>query len=129
MMDLYGVENNSLEDGVGLLHQKTNSSFAAANMMMRFYSTYDINYAQRVYPFVKACAEFWQDYMAYENGRYVVKNDAFNEHYPWHNYQGDDNSILSLGLIKMVFKGAEELSSFIKVDRRLRNRWKLIRKK
>lgn len=129
MMDLYGVENNSLEDGVGLLHQKTNASFAAANMMMRFYSTYDINYAQRVYPFVKACAEFWQDYMAYENGRYVVKNDAFNEHYPWHNYQGDDNSILSLGLIKMVFKGAEELSSFIKVDRRLRNRWKLIRKK
>lgn len=129
MMNLYGVESNSLEDGVGLLHQKTNASFAAANMMMRFYSTYDINYAQKVYPFVKACAEFWQDYMVYENGRYVVKNDAFNEHYPWHNYQGDDNSILSLGLIKMIFKGVEDLSNFLKVDRRIRTKWKQIRNK
>ena len=126
MKALYGVESNSWEDGVCLLHQKTNASFAAANMMMRFYSTYDINYARKIYPFVKACAEFWEDYMVYENGRYVVKNDAFNEHYPWHNYKGDNNSILSLGLIRMVFKGVDDLSRFMKVDWWERAKWRRV---
>ena len=126
MKALYGVDCNSLEDGVELLHQKINASFAAANMMMRFYSTYEKEYARKIYPYVKACAEFWQDYLIYENGRYVVKNDAFFEHYPWFNYGGDDNSILSLGLIKMIFQGVDDLSRFIRVDLWKRTKWRQI---
>lgn len=129
MKSMYGVEVNTLEDGVGFLQQKINASFAAANMMMRFYSTYDKEYARKIYPFVKACAEFWEDYLIYEKGRYVVKGDAFNEHYPWQKYNGDDNSVLSLGLIKMVFQSVETLSCHLKVDKRKRAKWKQIRNK
>jgi hypothetical protein len=32
--------------------QKSNAAFAAANMFLRFYHTYDLDYARRVYPFL-----------------------------------------------------------------------------
>lgn len=126
MKAIYGVSDNTIEDGVAFLQQKTNASFVAANMMMHFYSTYDKDYARKIYPFVKACAEFWEDYLVYENEQYVVEGDSFNEHFPWQNYKGDKNSILSLGLIRMVFQSVDTLSRFLKTDRSQRVIWNTI---
>lgn len=123
MKELYGIEDNTMEGGVAFMQQKTNASFVTANLMMRFYSTYDKDYAKRIYPFVKACADFWKDYLIYDNGRFVVLDDTFNEHYPWEYYKGDMNSILSLGLIRMVFQSVTALSRFLKKDRRERAIW------
>lgn len=125
----YGFEDNTIEDGVAFWQQKTNASFVAANMMMHFYSTYDKEYARKIYPFVKACAEFWEDYMDYEDGRYVIRGDVFNETMPWKNYEGDFNCALSLGMAKMVFRSVGDLSRFLKVDGGKRNKWKRIRER
>lgn len=52
-------------------------------MFMRFYHTYDKEYVKKVYPFIRAVADFWEDYLVYENGRYVSYNDNFWEVGPW----------------------------------------------
>ena len=126
MMERYGVPDNNLEDGVAFLQQNTNASFVVANMMMHFYSTYDKDYANKVYPFIKSCADFWEDYLSYENGKYVIRGGTFHEHYPWSNYEGDYNSMLSLGMVRLVFESVDVLSRFLKVDSRKRNKWKRI---
>ena len=127
-MKHYGGGPSTLEDGAMFWRQKTNASFAAANMMMRFYSTYDKEYARRIYPFVKACAEFWEDYLTFEDGRYVVKGDVFHERAPWQEYEGDFNCVVSLGMARMTFLGADALSRFLKEDRRSRSKWEHILK-
>ena len=103
--------------------QKTNASFAAANMMMRFYSTYDKAYAQKIYPFIVACAEFWEDYLTWQDNRYVVIGDVFYETAPWTNYAGDFNCVVSLGMARMTFLSADALSRYLKVDKRKRAKW------
>ena len=120
MKEIYGVSCNTIEDSVSFWGQKTNASFVAANMMMHFYSTYDREYAKKIYPFVVACAEFWEDYLIYENGRYVIKGDVFNETMPLKIAEGDFNCALSLGMVRMVFKSADTLSRFLKTDRKKR---------
>ena len=130
LMDAYyGGAPSTIEDGCMFWQQKTNASFAAANMLMRFYSTYDEEYARKIYPFVLACADFWEDYLTYENGRYVVYGDVFNETAPWNGYEGDFNCLISLGMARMTFLGAGELSRFLKVDRDRRGKWKEILRK
>ena len=128
MEDMYGDHPNTIEDVVMLWQQKTNASFAAANMMMRFYSTYDEDYARKIYPFIVACAEFWEDYLTWQDGRYVVIGDVFYETAPWDGYEGDFNCVVSLGMARMTFMAADALSRFLKVDRSKRAGWNHILK-
>lgn len=118
-----------IEDGVMLWQQKTNASFVAANMMMHFYSTYDEEYAQKIYPFVLACADFWEDYLTLQNGRYVVIGDVFNETDPRRNYEGDFNCVVSLGMARMIFQSVDALSRFLKKDKNRRAKWNDIMKR
>ena len=119
----YGGASNTIEDGVMMWQQKTNAAFVAANMMMHFYSTYNEDYARKIYPFILACADFWEDYLTFENGRYVVKGDVFYETPPWTNYEGDFNCVVSLGMARLSFLSANALSRFLKVDKNRRARW------
>ncbi len=119
----YGGGPQTMEDGVMMWQQKTNASFAAANMMMRFYSTYDEEYARKIYPFVVACADFWQDYLVFQDGRYVVIGDVFYETAPWSNYEGDFNCVVSLGMARMAFQSAKVLSQFLHVDGKRHKEW------
>ena len=118
MQERYSTRENMIDDGYKFLGQKINAVFSVGNMMMRFYSTYDEVYAQRVYPYILECAKFWEDYLVFEEGRYVIKMDHFNEVMPnkrnkgiWRNRLGDFNSTLSLGLVRMLFKGAVDIST------------------
>ena len=43
---------------------------------MRFYHTYDLDYARRIYPFLVETADFWQDYLQFEDERYIIYGDA-----------------------------------------------------
>lgn len=54
-----------------------------------------------------------------EDGRYVIRMDHFNEVMPnkrnggiWRDKLGDFNSTLSLGLVRMLFKGILDMSTF-----------------
>ena len=135
MLERYGTRENTIDSGYKFLGQKINAVFGAGNMLMRFYSTYDEDYARRIYPYLLACADFWEDYLKWENGRYVIEMDHYGEVYPnlrnkgqWRQLLGDYNSTLSLGLVKMLFKGMLEVSSYLKTDDSRRQHWEHIYK-
>lgn len=133
MLLRYGTRENSIDSGYKFLGQKINAVFGAGNMLMRFYSTYDAGYARRIYPYLLACADFWEDYLKLENGRYVIYMDHYGEVMPnlrnkgqWRHELGDFNSTLSLGLVKMLFKGIIEVSRFLKRDIARQEKWQHI---
>lgn len=118
--------------------QKTNAAYAAVNMIMRFYSTYDTEYVQtKAYPYCKETADFWEDYLKWDGKRYVVENDCIHEngylagrHEPWKNtstdFSDDFNSLLSLGLVRMLMKGLLNMSEFLGEDEDRRAKWQHI---
>lgn len=129
----YASRENTIDGGYKFLGQKINAVFSVGNMLMRFYSTYDASYARKVYPYMLECANFWEDYLKFENGRYVIHMDHYNEVMPnlknkgqWRQLLGDFNSTLSVGLVKMLFKGMIDVSTFLKVDSARVQKWQHI---
>lgn len=129
----YGTRENTIDHGYKFLGQKINAVFGAANMLMRFYSTYDEQYAEKIYPYLLACADFWEDYLKFSNGRYVIENDHYGEVMPnlknkgqWRHMLGDYNSTLSLGLVKMLFKGMINVSTYLNKDAARQAKWQHI---
>lgn len=131
MMKQYNTPETGIEGGYMFLGQKSNAAFCTANMFMRFFTTYDCQYAEKVYPFIRSVADFWEDYLVYENGRYVSYNDNFWEVGPWDgkDYKesyGDINPTVSLGLCRMLFSGIIEMSSFLQTDTSKIAKWEHI---
>lgn len=120
------------------LGQKSNAAFCTSNMFMRFYLTYDLDYARKVYPFLSEVANFWEDYLKWEpfdpaadrpkgwenrKGRYIISGDSLGER---GDGIGDTNNTLSLGLVKMLFKGMLDVSAELGVDADRRGKWQYI---
>lgn len=97
--------------------QKSDAVFCAVNMAQRFYTTYDRTYVQKVYPFFREIADFWEDYLKYENGRYVIYHDGI------HECTDDKNPLVSLGLVRLLFKSITDMSMELSVDADRRARW------
>jgi hypothetical protein len=111
-------------DEVAWWGQKSNASYGAVNMLMRFYSTWDLDYARELlYPYLKEAGAFWEDYLVFKDNRYFDYNDCIHENshvakridnwafgYDPVDYSDDCNPILSLGLIRMVFTGLLDLN-------------------
>lgn len=129
----YATRENTIDGGYKFLGQKINAVFSVGNMLMRFYSTYDLTYARKVYPYLVECANFWEDYLKFEDGRYVIYMDHYGEVMPnlknkgqWRDQLGDFNSTLSLGLVKMLFKGIIDVSEFLNTDAARVKKWQHI---
>ena len=129
----YGTREHTIDGGYKFLGQKINAVFGTGNMFMRFYSTYDSSYAERIYPYLLECASFWEDYLKFENGRYVIYGDHFNEVMPrlnqtgnWRDRLGDFNSTLSLGLVKMLFRGLLDVSRYLHKEENRQPKWEHI---
>jgi hypothetical protein len=126
-----GLETSLMPDGHSIpgegnrmfLGQKSNAAFAAANMFMRFEHTCDLDYARRVYPFLIEVANFWEDYLKLENGRYVITGDALGE---VGDGGSDKNNCLSLGLVRMFFNGIIAMSAELGADADRRAKWQEI---
>lgn len=116
--------------------QKSNSVYAAVNMFMRFYTTCDEAYIRdTAMPYLEAVADFWEDYLKLENGRYVIYNDCIHENgaaakgaCDWvsddtPDYSDDFNPILSLGLLRQFFQGMLDISECLKVHEERREKW------
>jgi hypothetical protein len=98
--------------GEGLFYgQKSNAAYAVVNMAQRWYASYDLAYARRVYPFVRDVADFWVDWLKLEDGRYVIYKDSIHE-----GSGTDTNPILSLGLVPMVLALAVDMSRELGLD-------------
>jgi hypothetical protein len=113
------IDGGNVEDEGLFWGQKSNAAYAVVNLSMQFYRTWDKAFCRRVYPFVKATAAFWEQYPVYENGRYVICNDAIHE-----GTVGDKNPVVSLGLVRLVMQTALDMSLYLQedadADRRLR---------
>ncbi|MCE5325706.1 MAG: hypothetical protein LLG01_04775 [Planctomycetaceae bacterium] len=104
------------------LMQKSNSAYSCVPMAFRWYATYDLDFAAAVWPFVSATAEFWENWLKFEDGRYVIYQDAV------HEGSGDDvNPIVSLGFVRMVMDLALDISGELGVDSARRQKWQHIR--
>lgn len=124
--------NTPYENGHMFLGQKSNSVLSTVNMLMRFYYTYDLEYAGLVYPFLIGVANFWEDYLTFEGGRYVIYRDAIHEvgtytesheNDDWDRGLEDMNPILSLALIRMLFKGLLDISRQLQLDADRHEKW------
>jgi hypothetical protein len=108
---------NVEDDGV-FWGQKSNSAYAVVNLSMQFYHTYDKEFTKKVYPFVRDVAHFWENYLKFEDGRYVIYNDAVHE-----GSIGTKNAILSLGLVHLVMQTVRDMSILLDVDKDKREKW------
>ena len=125
LMEKYwkGWKNSGdIEDEGMFWKQRSNAAYAVVNLATQFYRTWDREFVNRVYPFVRHTALFWENYLKYEDGRYVVYHDAIHE--------GTDdlkNPLLSLGLIKLVMQTAVDMSVMTGADADRREKWLHIR--
>lgn len=115
------IENGDMEDEGLFYGQKSNSAYAIVNMAQHFYMTYDEEYTKLYYPFVKGVATFWENYLRFEDGRYVIYNDAIHE-----GTIGTVNPILSLGLVPMVMNTAIDMSIALNLNSERRDKWQHI---
>lgn len=124
------------EDGHLFLGQKSNGLYACIVPVMRWYSTYDKDYAlERAYPLLREVVTFWEDYLHFEEGRYVIYNDAIHE-VPFYienfdphgkeSHMNDFNPILSLGLLRTVVKCVLDMSCELGIDSDRRKAWEHI---
>lgn len=113
------------------LGQKSNAIFASMNMILRYRYTYDYDYVKKVYPYLISVADFWEDYLVFENGRYVIYDDSFHEVGPWQGPgweegYGDFNPINSLGFLITFFDAIIEISTELGVDEDRHDKWQHI---
>lgn len=107
------------EQGGLFFGQRSNAAYGLLNMAQYWRSTYDDRYGKKIYPYALAVADFWEDYLKYEEGRYVIYNDAIHE-----GSGADKNPVLTLGLVRNTFNLMLDLSSALKVDQDRQVKWK-----
>ncbi len=99
--------------------QKSNASYGLVNMAQYWRCTRDTTYARKIYPYALDVVEFWEDYLKYEKGRYVIYHDAIHE-----GSGADVNPVLSLGLIRNAFDLITDLSSALNINGERQAHWK-----
>ncbi len=98
----------------GYFHgQRTNGSYGLVNVASRWYCTYDLDYAKRVYPLVRLLATFWEHYLTWEEAgqRFVIENDSVHE-----GSGPDKNGCVSLALCRMTLELALDMSRELGCD-------------
>lgn len=127
-------------DDVNYWGQKSNAAYGAVNMLMRFYSTYDRDYAEKTAypPYLVETARFWLDYLCWEDGRYVDRNDCVFENqaaargvFDWADENTPDdggqcNPLLSLGLIRMLLRGLLDICEECGIQPPEREQWERV---
>jgi len=108
-----------LPEGLQDWGQRSNPAYVALNFIWQYQYTQDTDFLKKTgYPYLLEVADFWEDYMKLENGRYVIHADAI------HEGSGDNmNPILSLGLVRNLFKNLIVMSKDLGVDEARRAKW------
>ncbi len=109
----------SPEDPDGDWGQRSNAAYAALNFLWYWQYTQDGEFLRQVgYPYLLEVAAFWEDYLKFEEGRYVIHNDSIHE-----GSGPDFNPILSLGLVRALFKNLLAMSVELGEDEDKRAKW------
>ena len=99
--------------------QRSNAAYVALNFIWQYQYTQDKEFLKTTaYPYLLEVADFWEDYLKLENGRYVIHGDSI------HEGSGEDvNPILSLGLVRNLFKNLILMSKDLSMDESRRVKW------
>ena len=115
-----GYQKNDDIEFEGLFYgQRSNAAYGLINMAQHWRCTYDLEYGKKIYPYALSVASFWEDYLKFENGRYVIYGDAIHE-----GSGKDKNPVLSLGLIRNALDLMIDLSSALKRDEERQPKWR-----
>jgi alpha-L-fucosidase 2 len=112
-------EEGNIEEGGLFWQQKSDAVYGLVNMAQCWHSTYYKAYGKKILPYVMGVVNFWEDYLKFENGRYIIYNDAIHE-----GSGKDKNPVLSLGLVRNAFELAIDLSKELHIDMSRQAKWK-----
>jgi hypothetical protein len=118
----YRVHIGPLPNGSGdqnTWNQKSPGAFAATDMIMHYYYTRDLTYANKIYNTLKQMGIFWQNYLNWDGSRYVILNDAQHEG----NANPQTNGIMSLGLVRFLLQACIDISTDLNLDASSRAIW------
>lgn len=105
------------KQGVLWLGMKSHASYCTVILSERWFMTRDLDFARRVYPFLREVATFWEKDLTFENGTYNTYNDGAREG------NLSSNSVTSLGLIRVVMRTAIDMSAALDADGPQREKW------
>jgi alpha-L-fucosidase 2 len=116
-----GISPNGTTAIDELYNQKSDAVNLASDMVMEYEYSRSVSYARKVLPYLEQVGLFWQNYLTWDaaTGTYTIHNDAPQEGdaYP------QTNSILSLGLVHLLFQGLVDMSKALGVNRSLVPTW------
>jgi hypothetical protein len=119
-----GISPNGTSAADDLYNQKSDAVNFASDMVMKYEYTHSASYARKVLPYLEQVGLFWQNYLTWDaaTGTYNIENDAPQEGgvYP------QTNSILSLGLVHLLFQGLIDMSGDLGVNQSLIPTWQHI---
>ncbi len=105
------LDHGFVDAGALAFHQRSNALHSINNMAMLCYYTYDKEYISLVYPYIKGVVAFWEEYLTYEDGRYVAYMDGVHE-----GPNGDTNNTLTLGFLRNALQTLIDMSKELDVD-------------
>ena len=108
-----------VEQGGLFYLQRSHALFGTVNMAQHWRHTYDEEYGARIYPYVLAIADFWEDYLVLEDGQYQVYRDAENEKSGF-----TKNPAMTIALLRNALLLALDLSETLGRDEGRRAKWR-----
>ena len=100
--------------------QRSNTAYSALPFIWHWQYTQDKEWLKNTgYTYLRETALFWEDYLKFEHGRYMIYNDSIHE-----GSGPDMNGLLSLGLVRTLFKNMIPMSEVLGVDADKRAKWK-----
>jgi hypothetical protein len=104
------------EDG-SFEHQRCGTLFAAVDCVMRWRLTYDLKYAKKIYPYLKGTADYWNNYLVFQNGRYVDLDDGAGEN------KQNDNPATTLSFLRLLYPALIDISQRLNIDQDCVAKW------
>ena len=119
------------------LGQKNNQVHPADIAIMRYRATLDTDFArEHLYPYLKACLLFFEDYGKWEDGKFNICCDAahevpiYRDDFTPEKYKKvlhDKNNVVTLGMLRMALDCAIDIAQTLGVDEEQVAVWEHIR--
>ncbi len=114
-----GIDGAVVHSDLGM---RTNGTEIALPLIDHWFYTYDTEFLQKVYPYLRQVADFWDAFLIKEpSGRYVIKGTSIWEGRP-QNY----NCASALAFVRRFYIGILDASVALEVDSDRRGKWQEI---
>ena len=120
-----GLGPHGLVSEALLLHMKSPAIHGALNMIYRYGITEDEAYAQKVYPYLRGVADFWEKDLVCRDGVYHVVGDGMHERTDGNIRDNGvpEDPVNTLGYLKTFFTWMPRISEALDLDEKKREKW------